>query len=240
MNGYWFDWRKQSARRAALKRKRDREQDEQQQTIRDAWLAAATLIGLLLALLIGLSFEERSVNNAGTDAGTAQDCASTQIAAHNQSGLTLADFTDMTALERQIGQLCAAKYDWPIGNAHVSQSFDRPVTPWAPGHRGVDLVANQGDAIAAPREGTISFAGRVGGKDVVSIRHSGGVTSTFEPAITDLVVGTAVSAGDLFGAVQGDSDHCADSCLHWGLKRGADDYLDPEAAIVQYKIVLKE
>mgnify|MGYP002228165365 CR=1 FL=1 len=61
--------------------------------------------------------------------------------------------------------------------------------PWAPGHRGVDLVAEQGTVILSPQAGTVSFAGKVAGKDVVSVRHRGGVTSTFEPAVTESSVG---------------------------------------------------
>ena len=41
------------------------------------------------------------------------------------------------------------------------------------------------------------------------------------------------------GIVEGSSDHCEDRCLHWGLKRGTADYLDPQQYAGSRKIVLK-
>ncbi|WP_163197254.1 M23 family metallopeptidase [Bifidobacterium platyrrhinorum] len=106
------------------------------------------------------------------------------------------------------------------------------------GHRGMDLAAGERDALLAPGDGVVSFAGEVAGKQVVSIRHKG-LTITFEPAITDLAVGAQVSRGRRFGEVGGRSDHCDGACLHWGVRRGKDDYLDPEAMASRRRIALK-
>ncbi|PLS23943.1 M23 family metallopeptidase [Bifidobacterium imperatoris] len=237
MNGYWFDWRRQSAQRAMRQREQERQQAQEQQTKVDAAVAVASVLGLLLALLIGISF-----SNGSSGAWYSQDVDSScaPLSSAEQSGLVLADFTDLSAWEQRTAPQCSAQFAWPVHDAIVTDSFDQPLTPWATGHRGLDLSTSPGEAILAPRVGTISFAGRVGGKDVVSIRHRGGVTSTFEPALTDLSVGTTVLAGDSIGVVRGDSDHCEDSCLHWGLKRGSNDYLDPELYAVERKIVLKQ
>lgn len=103
----------------------------------------------------------------------------------------------------------------------------------------MDLVAEQGTVILSPQAGTVSSAGKVAGKDVVSVRHRGGVTSTFEPAVTELSVGDTISRRQPVGIVEGSSDHCEDRCLHWGLKRGTADYLDPQQYAGSRKIVLK-
>ncbi len=102
-----------------------------------------------------------------------------------------------------------------------------------------ESVAEQGTVILSPQAGTVSFAGKVAGKDVVSVRHRGGVTSTFEPAVTELSVGDTISRRQPVGIVEGSSDHCEDRCLHWGLKRGTADYLDPQQYAGSRKIVLK-
>lgn len=213
----------------------------------DAAVAAATALGLALALLMGLTVEASwgassyssiqltGVNHAATHAHA------TDSPPDVQETLLPVDFTDLTMLEERSTSRCSARYGWPISDPVVEAPFDRPLTPWAPGHRGIDVKARQGDSISAPAAGTISFAGKVGGKDVVSLRHRGGVTSTFEPAVTTLEVGMNVDGGASIGVVDGESDHCSNrQCLHWGLKRGAHDYLDPERYVGEYMIVLKE
>lgn len=134
---------------------------------------------------------------------------------------------------------CEALYGWPVETVVIEQEFERPLNAWSPGHRGVDLAAETGTAILAPKAGTVSFVGKVAGKDVVSVRHSNGVISTFEPAGTDFAVGSKVARGQVIGTVEGESDHCGDRCLHWGLKRGAADYLDPEHVTGNKRIALK-
>ncbi|MBT1175424.1 M23 family metallopeptidase [Bifidobacterium sp. LC6] len=248
MSGNWFDWRRQTVRRLMRQRSQERQRTEREETMRAAIVAACAVFGLLMALMIGLALSEASIGTQyaahGESEGSSVVLSSEESPAGyvsaGQDGLTLADFTDMTALEQQVGAPCEARYGWPVENPTVAEAFDRPAAPWAAGHRGVDLQTTVQQTILAPKDGTISFAGRVGGKDVVSIRHRGGVTSTFEPAVTDLTVGATVSKGEEIGMVQGDSDHCEDSCLHWGLRRGAHDYLNPEAYAAAQKIVLKE
>lgn len=134
---------------------------------------------------------------------------------------------------------CTAMYSWPVEEPRIEQRFDGPASPWLPGHRGVDLMAEQGTGIVAPKAGTVSFAGKVAGKHVVSIRHDNGVTSTFEPATTTLNVGSRVTRNQPVATVEGDSDHCEDHCLHWGLRRSATDYLDPQRYTGNRKIALK-
>ncbi|MBW3092304.1 M23 family metallopeptidase [Bifidobacterium sp. 82T10] len=133
---------------------------------------------------------------------------------------------------------CTADMVWPVRDTVVTATFDGPTQPWLPGHRGVDLAAGPGTELLAPADGVIAFAGKVGGKSVVSIRH-GTLTSTFEPAVTDLRVGAPVARGEPFGETGGVSDHCGDSCVHWGVKRGSDAYEDPQSKTSARKIALK-
>ena len=140
---------------------------------------------------------------------------------------------------------CRAVWLWPVGQPAVIADFDPPDQPWLSGHRGVDLQASDGDELYAPADGIISFAGSVGGKSVVSVNH-GDLVSTFEPAHTEGVAGTAVRRGDVIGEVGGASDHCDGRCLHWGVRRvrlqnegTATTYLDPLARVRPMRIGLK-
>lgn len=132
---------------------------------------------------------------------------------------------------------CKARMVLPIAGGRIIHTFDAPEKPWLTGHRGIDIQTHVGDSIRAPANGTISFAGNVGGKDVVSIRHEE-VTLTFEPAKTLMHVGTQVMQGQDFAIVHGISDHCEHSCLHWGIKRSQREYVDPQTQILPYHIRL--
>ena len=113
---------------------------------------------------------------------------------------------------------------WPLSGVPVVQrGFAPPAVAWAPGHRGVDLVAKPGEAILAAASGTVVFAGSIAGKPVVSIDH-GSVGTTYEPVVSSLSVGERVVLGQVIG-VLGTGGHCRD-CLHWGLREGR-SYLDP-------------
>ena len=95
-----------------------------------------------------------------------------------------------------------------------------------------------GGDLLAPADGIIAFSGTVAGKSVVTIRH-GRLTSTFEPAQTALPAGSRIGRGDRFATVAGESDHCGESCVHWGVRAGDERYLDPVGQTEARKIVLK-
>ncbi len=119
-------------------------------------------------------------------------------------------------------------WSWPSGvPARVLASFDLPAKPWLPGHRGVDLEMTPGDAIYSPAPGKVIFAGMVAGRPVISVMHSGGLRSTYDPAEAAIEVGSAVEAGTLIGHV---ADPAADTVhlgLHWGARFGPNEYIDP-------------
>lgn len=137
---------------------------------------------------------------------------------------------------------CAALMRWPLNGAQVVGKYDAPKQQWLPGHRGVDLLADPQEAIVAPADGVIAFSGNVGGKAVVTIRHGGdlsGLTSTFEPAIAERDVGAHVAQGERFARVEGESDHCDERCLHWGIKSEGRQYTNPESKTRTVRIGLK-
>ena len=201
-----FDWRRDEARRASRRRQQARQRAQERQRRMDAIIALTAVIGLLLALGVGLESTPQHVAHADT-------------AVTGDAAYTVEDFTDMSDLAWRNGNQCESRFDWPVDDPQVEQQFERPINPWAPGHRGVDLVAEQGTVILSPQAGT--------------------VTSTFEPAVTELSVGDTISRRQPVGIVEGSSDHCEDRCLHWGLKRGTADYLDPQQYAGSRKIVLK-
>ncbi|RSX52081.1 peptidase, M23 family [Bifidobacterium samirii] len=134
---------------------------------------------------------------------------------------------------------CTTVMTWPVERPKVTSPFDEPEQRWLAGHRGVDLEAEAGTELTAPADGTVSFAGKVGGKSVVSLNHGNGMTSSFEPAATDLDVGASVLRGEPFARSDGKSDHCDDACVHWGVRRSKDDYLDPQRLVSKRRIALK-
>lgn len=133
---------------------------------------------------------------------------------------------------------CSARFVWPLADTRVIRGFDPPERPWLAGHRGVDLAAESGDELVAPADGVVSFTGKVGGKDVVSIRH-GFLTSTFEPAVSELDHGAVLRQGERFALVDGVSDHCGETCVHWGVKRADGGYVDPAAQTRHRRLFLK-
>ncbi|OBA35333.1 peptidoglycan DD-metalloendopeptidase family protein [Rhodococcus pyridinivorans] len=127
------------------------------------------------------------------------------------------------------GSADAGRFVWPLDpRPVVSRQFDPPEQNWLPGHRGVDLDAHVGQTVVAVGDGVVAFAGVVAGKPVVSVDHEGGLRTTYEPVEAAVAAGRRVTRGDPIGTVVAGHDSCASpACLHWGLRRGRDDYLDP-------------
>jgi murein DD-endopeptidase MepM/ murein hydrolase activator NlpD len=119
-------------------------------------------------------------------------------------------------------------WTWPLAPPpRVVAPFQAPAGPYAPGHRGVDLAAMPGARVLAAGDGVVAFAGRVAGVGVVSVDHSGGLRTTYQPVTPAVVRGEPVTRGQVLGLLAGSGGHCPPAaCLHWGLRRGA-TYLDP-------------
>ncbi len=113
---------------------------------------------------------------------------------------------------------------WPVAEPHaIVRPFVAPATPYAAGHRGIDVRA-PGGTVFAPAAGVVHFAGVVVDRPVLSIRHPGGLISSYEPVETALTAGEAVRRGDVIGTVV--AGHCASDCLHFGVRLDG-EYVNP-------------
>lgn len=120
---------------------------------------------------------------------------------------------------------------WPVGlRPLVVHTWNPPPTPYARGHRGVDLSAPPGSPVRAIAPGRVSFAGRVAGRGVISVELRGTgeppLRTTYEPVRVSVKKGDEVATGDVLGTLDPSPSHCPTACLHWGLRR-ADTYLNP-------------
>lgn len=121
--------------------------------------------------------------------------------------------------------LLGAPWFWPLPAPHqVVRPYLAPATPYAAGHRGVDLAAADGDEVRAPDDGVVHFAGVIADRPVLSIEHTSGVLTSFEPLESSLVEGDAVRRGQVIGVVR--PGHCREPCLHFGA-RIAGEYVSP-------------
>lgn len=116
---------------------------------------------------------------------------------------------------------------WPLApEPRVVAIFSPPPNPYSSGHRGVDLAGSPGQIVRSALDGTVGFAGSIGGKPVVTVLH-GGRRTTYEPVSALVRRGDDVSAGDPLGRLTVTDSHCFPAaCLHWGLLEGS-IYLDP-------------
>ncbi len=123
-------------------------------------------------------------------------------------------------------------FRWPLdGVPRPVRRFDPPPQPWQPGHRGVDLATEPQAVVRAAGAGMVLFAGQVAGRPVVSVTHSDGLRTTYEPVEPEVAAGDRVDSGDVLGRLLAGHPGCpAEACLHWGLRRG-DEYLDPLALL---------
>lgn len=138
------------------------------------------------------------------------------------------------------GRQAGVDYDWPSGaEVPILREFSVGPANWNAGHRGVDLALAAGQPVYAAADGTVIYSGQLNDRDVVSIEHADGIRTTYEPIVPAVSRGDSVRQGAVIGHVDG--THCSPfSCLHWGAKRGSDDYLDPLSLLTTAPIRLYE
>lgn len=107
----------------------------------------------------------------------------------------------------------------------VVRWWEPPPTPYAAGHRGVDLAAPVGAELRAVAAGRVHHAGQVAGRGVLSLALPNGLRTTYEPVRPLVAEGEEVTAGQVV-AVLTEGSHCPEPCLHWGLLSG-EAYLNP-------------
>ena len=118
------------------------------------------------------------------------------------------------------------RWQWPTGEpVPIVEGFAPPAHDWLSGRRGVTLEYPVGLPVYACAPGTVTVAGPVAGRGVISIRHSvrgRDIWSTYLPVTPAVAVGDHVEKGDVIGVVEADSQ-----TLHWGAKTGRRTYIDP-------------
>lgn len=119
-----------------------------------------------------------------------------------------------------------ADWSWPVMPPYVLvRAFLAPETPYAAGHRGIDIELAPGDNVYAPADGVVHFSGIVASRAVLSVAHEGELISSYEAVASTLAKGEVVEEGQLLG-VLAEGGHCASRCLHFGVRlRG--DYVSP-------------
>lgn len=117
---------------------------------------------------------------------------------------------------------------WPLSpRPTVRRRFEQPRSQWSAGHRGVDLLATVGQPVLSAGDGVIAFSGVIAGRGVISVRHPGGLRTSYEPVDGRVPSGTLVHRGTPIGVVSPAPGHCAPlTCLHWGAIYGR-TYRDP-------------
>lgn len=119
-----------------------------------------------------------------------------------------------------------AGWEWPLEPpVRLTEPFRAPPTPYAAGHRGIDLAAPPGTLVRAAADGVVAFAGPVAGRGVLSIDHGDGVVSAIEPVAASVAVGDPVTAGSRV-AVTTEGGHCDGRCVHFGV-RVHGEYVSP-------------
>jgi murein DD-endopeptidase MepM/ murein hydrolase activator NlpD len=119
---------------------------------------------------------------------------------------------------------------WPVPPPQqVQRPFEAPPTPYAAGHRGIDVTASKGGAVVAVANGVVSFAGVVVDRPVLSVRHAGGLVSSIEPVAATVDSGDVVLAGDPVGVVAS-GGHCTGRCVHFGVRLHG-EYVNPIALL---------
>lgn len=121
-----------------------------------------------------------------------------------------------------------AAWAWPLqGTPEIVGPYDPPEQRWLPGHRGIDVAGVPGEAVLAVDAGVVAFSGVVAGVGVVSVVHSSGLRSTYQPVTDRVAAGDRLARGQRLGRLD-TGGHClVVACLHLGARRGRDVYVDP-------------
>ncbi|WP_010203212.1 M23 family metallopeptidase [Salinibacterium sp. PAMC 21357] len=82
----------------------------------------------------------------------------------------------------------AANWEWPVADPHpIIRPYIAPETPYSAGHRGIDIETGLVNEVRAPVDGIVHFAGTVVDRPVLSVLHSGGIITSYEPVTSTLL-----------------------------------------------------
>jgi murein DD-endopeptidase MepM/ murein hydrolase activator NlpD len=170
-----------------------------------------------------------SAQAGSTHIGGAHNGTSHNSTTHNGTiTLTGADAAAAAAAANTARLAPRGPFAWPLSpRPTVLRRFEQPRTQWSPGHRGVDLLAAVGQPVFSAGDGIVVFSGVIAGRGVITVRHSGGLRTTYEPVDERRASGTVVHRGTRIGVVSPIPGHCLPrQCLHWGAISGQ-SYRDP-------------
>ncbi len=111
-----------------------------------------------------------------------------------------------------------AQYVEPV-DGPVIDTFRPPAHVGAPGNRGWEYQTTPGSTVRAVADGTVVFAGPIGGRLYVSIDHVGGIRTSYS-----FVASISVRRGQTVGA--GEMVATTGARFHFGVRRGS-RYIDP-------------
>ncbi|QUF02940.1 M23 family metallopeptidase [Actinosynnema pretiosum subsp. pretiosum] len=113
------------------------------------------------------------------------------------------------------------RHIWPLSPIpQVVRPFHPPPTPYASGHRGVDLSAPPGAKVMASAKGTVVHAAQVATRPLISLHHEDGTRTTYEPVVPAVRKGDRVTAGTQLGTLLPAHPGCpTPACLHWAAFR---------------------
>lgn len=115
----------------------------------------------------------------------------------------------------------------------VIRHFEPPPTPYAAGHRGIDIAAPVGSIVVASSDGVVRFAGAVGGSLFVSVEHPDGTRTTYSFLSAVLVrAGASVRQGDAIARSGGGHPGVEPAHLHFGALVSG-EYVDAEQLLVR-------
>lgn len=114
----------------------------------------------------------------------------------------------------------------------IIRHFEPPPTPFAAGHRGIDMAVPVGTAVVASNEGLVTFAGPVATELFVTIQHTDGIRTTYSflSAIT-VTKGATVSRGEPIALSGPGHAGSMEPHLHFGARIG-ETYIDPEPLLL--------
>lgn len=117
-------------------------------------------------------------------------------------------------------------WSWPLeGSRVILAPYRAPAHEYGAGHRGVDIATSRGAAVRSPADGIVAFRGTVVDRPLLTIDHGGGLVTTFEPLLSTLSPGDAVSEGDVIGTVDA-GGHAPEGSLHLGVRLDG-EYINP-------------
>ena len=128
-------------------------------------------------------------------------------------------------------QASAPGYLRPV-KGPIIRHFEPPPTPFAAGHRGIDMAVPIGTQVVASNAGVVTFAGLVATELFVSIDHADGIRTTYS-----FLSSVSVKKGDVVARGQpiamSGPGHAGSTQphLHFGARIG-DTYIDPEPLLL--------